>query len=551
MMVLRVALLVLALAGLSAPAFARLDLDELERTIALSPQAEAVRGALDEAVTEDPIEEKVLDGVRTFYQARNYDLLWLADRSATRQMTALRRMMDQAESFGLDSVAYLTPDLAPTYPDDPQTTARADVEFSRVVARFVTHIASGRVPPAEISRMITLEPERPDIGEALTSLSQSSAVAVDLGRYEPSHEQYRKLRAALSKLRASPSEAERIVVPEGDLMKPGKADARVPLLRQRLGTALAEGTEPDIYDEALVDAVKLAQAEAELTPDGIVGPRTLAVLNGRSREDDISTVIANLERWRWMPRDLGAFHIMVNVPEFMVRVVNQGAMVHEARVIVGMPTNPTPIFTDVMDYLVVNPYWNVPASIVSKEMLPAVRSNPTYFSRGGYEVFARVGDRFRQIDPYWVNWGTVSAREIQVRQVPGDFNALGRIKFMFPNKHSVYMHDTPGKKLFQRDYRALSHGCVRVQNPLDFADAILPVAAPDWNSKRLEKLFGGAEQRVNFSTPIPVHLAYFTARIGPDGALRVFEDTYGYDAKIIEHLAEQLRTAQILPQSAA
>jgi murein L,D-transpeptidase YcbB/YkuD len=374
---------------------------------------------------------------------------------------------------------------------------------------------------------------------------------VDLGRFEPQHEQYRKLRAALSKLRASASDIARIVLPEGELLKPGKTDTRVTLLRQRLGTSLAEGTEPDTYDEALVDAVKLAQVEAELTPDGIVGPRTLAVLNGRSREDDIATVIANLERWRWMPRDLGTFHIMVNVPEFMVRVVNRGAVAHETRVVVGKPTNPTPTFSHVMDHVVVNPYWNVPSSIVSNEMLPAVRSNPSYFSRGGYQVFALVGGRYRQIDPYWVNWGMVSARQIQVRQVPGDFNALGRIKFMFPNQHSVYLHDTPSKKLFQRDYRALSHGCVRVQNPLDFADAILPVAAPDWNSKRLEKLYGGPERSVKFDTPVPVHLAYFTAGIGADGALRVFEDIYGYDAEITEHLAEQLRTAQISPQSAA
>ena len=549
MMVLRIALLVFALAGFLVPAFARPDLSESERTISLSPQAEAMRTVLDAASAEDPIEKQVLDGVRAFYAARQYEPLWLVERSMTPQMAALRRMMDRAESYGLDSIAYQTPGLAPIYVNDPETIAQAEVEFSRTVARFITHIASGRVEPKDISRLISLEPERPNLDEALTRLSQSSAVAVDLGRLEPQHEQYRKLRAALSKLRASPADAEQIVVPEGDLLKPGKSDARVPALRQRLGIVLADGAEPDIYDEALVDAVKLAQAEAELTPDGIVGPRTLAVLNGRSREEDIALIIANLERWRWMPRKLGDFHIMVNVPEFMVRVVNKGTVTHQTRVIVGKPTQPTPTFSHVMDHVVVNPYWNVPSSIVANEMLPAARSNPGYFSRGGYQVFALINGRYRQIDPYWA--GYVSPRKLQVRQVPGDFNALGRIKFMFPNQHSVYLHDTPSKKLFTKDYRALSHGCVRVQNPLDFADAILPVAAPEWNSKRLEKMYGGPERSVKFDTPIPVHLAYFTAGIGADGALKVFEDIYGYDARIIEHLAEQLRTAQISPQSAA
>ena len=135
----------------------------------------------------------------------------------------------------------------------------------------------------------------------------------------------------------------------------------------------------------------------------------------------------------------------------------------------------------------------------------------------------------RQINPYWVDWYRVDARAIQVRQVPGDFNALGRIKFMFPNQHSVYLHDTPSKKLFQRDQRAFSHGCVRVENPLEFADAILPVAAPEWNSGRLEKLYGGKERRINLDTPVPVHLAYFTIMLDADGEMRRFEDIYGYD----------------------
>ena len=325
-------------------------------------------------------------------------------------------------------------------------------------------------------------------------------------------------------------------MPEGDLLKPGMADERVPLLRARLGTALAIDAAPEVYDDALVEAVKFAQAEAGLNTDGVVGPRTLAVLNGRSREDEIASVVANLERWRWMPRDLGAFHVMVNVPEFMVRVVDNGSVVHETRVIVGKPTNATPTFSHVMSHLVVNPYWNVPSSIVSKEMIPEIRSNPGFFARGGYQVFARVGGKMRQINPYWVDWSRVSARSVQIRQAPGEANALGRIKFMFPNQHSVYLHDTPSKRLFQRDERALSHGCVRVENPLGFADAILPHAAPEWNSARIEKLYGGKERWVTLDKPIPVHLAYFTASAEPDGTLRHFEDIYGYDAEMTAFL---------------
>jgi L,D-transpeptidase YcbB len=230
--------------------------------------------------------------------------------------------------------------------------------------------------------------------------------------------------------------------------------------------------------------------------------------------------------------------------------VENGSVVHETRVIVGKPTNRTPTFSSAISYLIVNPYWNVPTSIVSKEMLPEIRADPyDYFARQGFQVFARVGGRFRQVDPSYVDWYSVNPRSVQIRQVPGDDNALGRIKFMFPNQHSVYLHDTPSKRLFQRDVRALSHGCVRVENPLDFADALLARAAPDWNSKRLEKLYGGPERRVNLDTPVPVHLVYFTTSVDTDGTLHHFDDIYGYDAAMAAKLdtGHSTNVAQVSP----
>ncbi len=540
MRVLRIALLIPALACFAMPALAHDERGEFDLRSCCRRRAKArsTPSSMRRATSTDPIEKSVLAGVHDFYAARNFDLLWLGDLDATTQMTALRQAMDKAADYGLDPSAYATPKLAAHYPDDPQALAAADVEFSRAVARFVTHIASGRVEPTAISNLITLEPEHPDIGEALTRLSQSLDVAVDLASYEPPNPQYAKLKAELAKLRASADDASRIVVPDGALLKPGQSDDRTPLLRARLNVPLAApDAEAKVYDAALVDAVKAFQDDNGLSTDGVVGPQTLQVMNGRSREEDIASIIANLERWRWMPRDLGAFHIIVNVPEFMVRVVEDGVLVHETRVIVGKPTNPTPIFSNAMSFLIVNPYWNVPASIISKEMLPEIRNDPYgYFARQGYEVFVRVNGRMRQVDPRWVDWYWINPRLVQIRQIPGDFNALGRIKFMFPNQHSVYLHDTPAKSLFKRDRRAFSHGCVRVQNPLDFADALLAVAAPKWNSKRLAKLFGGPETRVNLDTPIPVHLAYFTAWVEPDGTLRNFEDIYGYDGAIAAYL---------------
>ncbi len=550
MTVLRAAVAIAGFALLTMPAAGRIA-DFPAGFVLPSPQQNAVETALGATdASSDPVEANVREGVHLLYAARGFDLLWLGDHKPSQQMSELRRVMDQASDYGLDPAAYATPDLAPSYSDDPAQLAEADVEFSDAVARFVTHIASGRIQPTDVDKLITLEPERPDIAAGLTELATSTAIAGDIARFEPQHAEYRALKSALAKLRSESGGPEQVNVPDGVILKPGKSDERVPLLRARLGVALPTDADQDTYDEALVDAVKAAQDGAGLNPDGVVGPRTLALLNGRSREEEIASVLANLERWRWMPRDLGPFHVIVNVPEFMVRVVENDAVVHETRVVVGKPTNRTPIFSNAISYLIVNPYWNVPSSIVSKEMLPEIQSDPYgYFARRGYQVFARVGGKMRQVDPSYIDWYSVNPRSVQIRQVPGDDNALGRIKFMFPNQHSVYLHDTPSKRLFQRDARALSHGCVRVENPLDFADALLARAAPKWNSKRLEKLYGGPEQRVNLETPVPVHLAYFTAVADPDGTLHHFDDIYGYDSAMaaFEESRQTARVAQVSP----
>jgi murein L,D-transpeptidase YcbB/YkuD len=508
---------------------------ETENAPPLSAQAEAVRDALAEAKESgDAIEELVLAEVRNFYESRHFELLWLPNGKARPQMSGLARRIRAAASYGLDADDYALPDMKLTYPDDVTVRAEADVAFSRAVALFVTHVASGRMRPTEISRIITLEPERPSVAEVLTRLSRTAGVAAAIHRYEPAHPQYRALKTALAELSSADDET-RVEVPEGALLRPGARDTRVPALRARLGLDAAPDAEPDLYDEVLVLAVEAFQAEAGLTVDGILGPRTLAALNGVSREEDRAAIVANMERWRWMPRDLGKFHVMVNVPEFMVRVVDNNVPVHETRVIVGTPKNPTPTFSHVMDHLVVNPYWNVPTSIVSQEMLPEIRRNPYgYFGRRGYQVFVRSGEGMRRVDPGRIDWWMINPRSIRIRQTPGDHNALGRIKFMFLNQHSVYLHDTPSKSLFKRDVRAFSHGCVRVEEPLAFADAILPVAGPEWNSARLQKLYGGPERRINLDNPIPVHLSYFTRFVDADGELRRADDVYGYDQRMAE-----------------
>lgn len=239
----------------------------------------------------------------------------------------------------------------------------------------------------------------------------------------------------------------------------------------------------------------------------------------------------NMERWRWLPRDLGRHHVFVNIPEFKLRVMSGGAPRFETRVIVGSEANRTPVFSDEIEYVDVNPYWNVPSSIATKEMLPEIRRDPGFFHRRGIQVLYTGNGGAQLIDPYSVDWSRVTPGNMpfRFRQPPGPENALGRVKFMFPNKHAVYLHDTPTRHLFSRSQRALSHGCVRVDDPVGFADAML-AEEDGLNGAKIKTLIsGGANGAHPMHRHVPVHLAYFTIWLDGNGELRRWYDVYGYD----------------------
>ena len=262
--------------------------------------------------------------------------------------------------------------------------------------------------------------------------------------------------------------------------------------------------------EGARDGVQVAAA-------GSAPPRTAllaasAALPGGNPRRLERALLANMEEWRWLPRALGPDRIEVNIPAFEARVMRDGAVAHQARVVVGQPDKPTPLFSQRMTFIIVNPYWNVPLSIIRKEMIPKLAADPTYFQDHGYEVVERDG-------------------VTTVRQPPGDGNALGRIKFMFPNSHSVYLHDTNARSLFGRDKRALSHGCVRVDRPFAFAEAVLG-RRNGWTEARVQKLVGGTERVINLPEPLPIHIVYFTAFVDPKTGLQLRDDVYGTMGRI-------------------
>jgi L,D-transpeptidase YcbB len=477
--------------------------------------------------------------VESFYEARANTPVWVdADGPTDRAYDVVDRLAE-AGVDGLDPDALGIPEEPED--TDPAALARFDVLLSRAVIAFAEDASGGRVQPASINaKFITRKPERVDPIQAITSVAAAVDTDAALEAFNPPHEGFRRLKAELAEVRGREAAPPPEPIAEGPTLKPGMSDPRVAALRSRLEVeAPADLALADVYDEPLVEAVKAFQAGAGLLDDGIVGKRTLAVLNGEDRDEE-GQILANMEMWRWMPRALGTDHVFVNIPEFMVRVVRHGRVTHEARVVVGTPLNQTPVFSDEMEYLVVNPYWHVPESIRMKEMLPEIQADPSgFFRRHGYEAVWNG----QVIDPSTVIWDENAVKYVAIRQPPSEANALGKIKFMFPNQHAVYLHDTPSRKLFQRDFRAYSHGCVRVDEPMRFAGAVLE-GETGIDVAGLEAMFGSQERRVDLAQHLKVHLAYFNVWVDDEGVLQMRDDLYGHAAKVKDALATRPMATQ-------
>ncbi|WP_172891462.1 murein L,D-transpeptidase [Cohaesibacter sp. ES.047] len=495
---------------------------------------DALASAIDTIPSsKDFLEKRDNAALVAFYKERNFRTAWFENGELTPSARKLAFALSRADRDGLDPADFTTPALtvSRTRGSKPADIAASDIELSRAITRYTRQAYAGRVDPRIFSKkVVTIKPHYPDSIEALKKITRAKNPRVVMRGYNPDHPGFVALRKEYNRLRLTKSDTTTPDVPEGRSMKVGMRDTRVALLRKKLDLPVpAENA--DLYSKALSQKVKDYQAANGLIADGIAGKATLAVLN-KNPADLIPDIIANMERWRWLPRDLGKFHIMVNIPSFHVEVVNNGKKIHETRVVVGKSRHKTPIFSDEMEYVVVNPYWNVPRSIATKELLPQIKSDPgSFFSKRNYQVLASVKGRTRVVDPYKLDWEKVEPGMVRLRQTPGTRNALGNVKFLFPNQHAVYLHDTPSRSLFNRDYRAFSHGCVRVQNPMDFADVILS-RTEKWGAGRLKSMIGGDEKWVSLSHKVPVHIVYFTTWMAENGTLQLRSDIYGHNAKV-------------------
>jgi murein L,D-transpeptidase YcbB/YkuD len=518
---------------------------QAERT---DPLIAAVRQSLTGGGWPGEREGADLAALVEFYAAPNAQSIWVDEKEFTAKAKSVMQEIGKADDWGLDADDFKLPaaDLAQSTIEE---RAAAEIKVGLAVLKYVHQARGGRAVPSRISRQIDQHPELKEPATVLAEITKADDAAQYLREQHPQHPQFEKLRQALIKLRDERkpddevSVAERVKLPDGPLLRPGSEHPHVALLRRRLEVPAESGAE-ERFDEELEEAVREFQRARGLTADGLVGRGTRAVLNGEQsgRAERASAraeqrLIVNMERWRWMPRDLGAFHVLNNIPEYRTRVFKNRAEVFSERIIVGKTDARTPAFSANMKYVIFHPSWGVPNGIKRTEILPYLKQKTGLFGLGGSDTRIlsqhnlSVSYQGRPVDASQINWTSSNIVDYDFVQPPGPMNVLGRVKFRFPNDHDVYMHDTPERELFAQSYRALSHGCMRVRNPRRLAEVLLQ-EDKGWSPEEVGQRWSGAlNGHVELEHAIPVHTAYFTAYVTDAGEVEYFPDVYGYDAR--------------------
>jgi len=547
----RLALALLAAAPLGLSAYAA----EPEIPQTLIGRTEAIRllvqNQLSAKFTDASEAKKSMQGALVeYYAVPDQSLLWVDENGLTDRGKAVIAEIKQADDYGLRASDYILPDPSGFEPSDSgamEWLADAETKISYAVLRYARDARGGRIVPQRLTPNLDPTLALPNPTEVIESIAIRSDPAAYLRSFQPEQPQFEALRQKLIALRGGGSEEPKpaIAIPDGPVLKLGIEHEQVALLRRRLEVPAEGSSSETVFDFSVFQAVKKFQSSQGMFADGIVGPGTRRLLNAPHQHAasgnpaEIRRILINMERWRWLPHDLGEFYVMVNIPEFMLRVVKDNETIHTTRVVVGKPSTPTPVFTNEMQTVVFGPYWNVPNSIKVGEIRPYLRQEASWFFGGGgwntsvlqhHGVRVRYGGR--EIDPSTVDWNRVDIRNFELYQPPGPQNVLGRVKFVFPNKHDVYMHDTPQKHLFAYPVRAESHGCMRVQNPDQLA-AIILRHDQGWSQARTLSAFAtGYDQQIPLQRKIPVYIAYFTLKVNTDGSVSTYGDLYGHDARM-------------------
>ncbi len=475
-----------------------------------------------------------------FYHNRGYSYAW----KSSRQVEDLLRLAEGSVDEGLRPSDFHAQEIRDSLgglpPSDFPASARADADIllSDSLLRLIHHRRYGKVDPQRLDDSWNHMdgPYADNLVDDLERAVNARDLQVEVEGLASRPAFYTRLKQGLERYRGIAAAGGWRSVPAGNFLKPGMSDARVPVIRERLrATDDFEGPASDSrkYDKKLEVAVLAFQERHHLGSDGVIGPATLAAMN-ITAEERVDQIRVNLERMRWVSDELPDDHLLVDIAGQEVQLFRKDRAVWKSRVIVGRPERPTPVFRDQVEYLELNPNWTVPPTILKKDVLPAMREDPAYLKEKGLQVVTRDGE---PVSPESVDWNTpASSFPYMIRQPPGETNALGQVKFMFPNRYSVYLHDTPNRSLFDKPKRLYSSGCVRVERPWELAEQLLN-NPKRWNQEKFEEIVASKKTRwVHLKNPVPVILAYWTAEAGADGKVMFREDIYKRDAAVLSAL---------------
>lgn len=474
-----------------------------------------------------------------FYFENQFQRVWTRPLQAS-----FLGLVRRAYEHGLNPADYHFSAINALHADAVESQSTdAEILFTDAFLLYASHFLNGKLNPEEVEGEWQAVRREGNAKSFLKKCLASGNIEVHFKELEPENVSYHGLLKALKKYREIQNNGGWDLLEAGETLKPQMAGARVTALKHRLsieGYFLMEGDPNDVYTQDLSEAVREFQKHHGLEVDGNVGKQTLASLN-IPVSSKIAQIRANMERLRWISQDMGAHYVFVNIADFTMKVYRGDTLSYQQNVVVGKPFRKTPVFSDLMTYFVLNPYWTVPPTILFNDVLPEVKKDINYLKVKNMKVLKGS----EVVDPQSIDWSKLSRSNFPytIRQDPGPTNALGAVKFMFPNKYNIYIHDTPSKELFNRPDRAFSSGCIRLNKPMGFVDYLI-TDIPDWNSEKVDNtLKTGKDKTVMLKRPINVHILYLTAW-ADDSGVQFRNDVYQRDAAVIEALAESAPTME-------
>ena len=479
--------------------------------------------------------------LRQLYADHEYQPIWVGDNGPNHRANSFLRCLQSSYRDGLNPEDYQPKTLQGLWKERiPERLAQLDLLLSDTFVRYAQDMYQGRVIPQAVDQEWFLNLPELEMQALFEQTRGDESICHSIFLLRPKHPQYARLRQALAEYRQIQQQGGWSAISPGKLIKPGMEGEQVPLIRRRLiisGDYFGRGSNSQLFDQELSEAVKQFQHRHGIYTDGMVGDETRIAMS-IPVEQRLAQIQANLERWRWVPRHLGYRYIIVNAAGYELEVVEDDERVLSMRVVVGKRDRPTPVFTSDLQFVDFNPVWNVPHSIAVRDILPKLKRDPGFTKKQQIQILRGWNQNEHEVNPYEIDWQWYSEKHFpfHLRQPPGEHNPLGTIRFLFPNSHEIYLHDTNHAELFELPERNYSSGCIRVQEPVSLARYLLKDDANWTRNKIREQINSGESFRTQMGRTLPVYILYFTAWVDEDGRPHFYQDAYQRDRELLLEL---------------